>query len=558
VDYSTIPLGLGMIFAFFGGLVSFISPCVLPLVPAYIGYMGGRVTQTVAAQGGGNVQLVRANRWSTLMNGVAFVAGFTLVFMLLGLSLNVFIRTQSGANVSVLKDVIGRIGGVVIIFLGLHFMGVLPELFARLRKQESLLNNPLISIVVALLGVMLLTWGFNGTVALWDGVLWEQARAGGTIWIPIVSGLLVVIWLLVLFLGGAFFTPGAFWTRAMNTIEYMLYADTRREMPTTAQPGLLSSALIGIVFAAGWTPCIGPIYGSILTVTASVTRSVAESALWLIAYCIGLGIPFLLTAFMLDNIQGLLRALQQHMKAIKFATGAALVIIGVLIASGRLQYLSQLFAQQFGEFSVSLETSVQDNLEQLFGIQSSANTQVTTTPISQLPSTGPIRLDGTPSASDDESALSMFVEDDSAEPIVGLATGNTAPNFVTETDASTPLALYDLRGKVVLLNFWSETCEVCAAQVATYQSLVSENADFTVVTFVDGAGLQTLIDYREQWGISFTLALDSDGAIHTLYSVMQYPMNYLISRDGVIVQAFGDLPADEIRTLITNTLNAAR
>src|SRR5690606_22122104 len=109
--------------AFLAGLVSFVSPCVLPLVPAYISYMGGRVTQTVAAQvgpqdvsmssGGAAIALrtsQMAVRLSTLTHAVAFVFGFTLIFVLFGLFL------ITALNAVVLSDVIGRIGGVIIVF----------------------------------------------------------------------------------------------------------------------------------------------------------------------------------------------------------------------------------------------------------------------------------------------------------------------------------------------------------------------------------------------------------------------------------------------------------
>jgi cytochrome c-type biogenesis protein len=555
VDFSTIPLGLGIIFAFFGGLVSFVSPCVLPLVPAYIGYMGGRITNTLAAQvNTDSTQVVRASRWTMLKNGIAFVAGFTFVFVLLGLSLNAFIRSVSGANVSILQNIIGRLGGIVIILFGLHFMGILPAVFAHLRVRQRLLNSVVTTLVIALLGAGLLVWGFTGTPVLWDSAMWQQSREFGALWAPIAGVISAVIWLMVLFLGGAFFAPGVFWTKAMNTIEFALYTDTRRQMAATGQQGLLGSAMMGIVFSAGWAPCVGPIYGGILTATASLSRSVPESAIWLTAYCLGLGVPFLLTALMLDSAQGVLRRLQRHMHKIELVTGAFLIFIGVLVARGQLQSVTQQFALQFGDFSVAVETSVQENLEQLFGMPSSESAPATATAITQLPSDAPIRLDSTPSAGDQESALLLFVEDADTEPIIGLLAGNTAPNFITETDEGTPIALYDLRGNVVVLHFGSTTCDACAEQMQVYQTLVNENANFTVLAFSDGANTQTLIDYREQQGISFPMALDSDGAIHTLYTISQYPTNYLINREGLIVQQFNELPAADIRFLISATL----
>ncbi|HLU11843.1 MAG TPA: cytochrome c biogenesis protein CcdA, partial [Oceanobacillus sp.] len=113
--------------AFLAGLVSFLSPCVLPLVPAYIGYMGGRVTNTVAAQTmSGTAVLVKptfVSRLSTLIHGIAFVSGFTFVFVTLGLLANIVVqRLIGGQNIALVLDIIARVGGLLIIFFGLHFM----------------------------------------------------------------------------------------------------------------------------------------------------------------------------------------------------------------------------------------------------------------------------------------------------------------------------------------------------------------------------------------------------------------------------------------------------
>lgn len=374
MDFTTIPLGIGLVFAFFGGLASFVSPCVLPLVPAYIGYMGGRVTHTVSVQvsGGAATGVARASRWNTFLNGIAFVAGFTFVFVIFGLLTTALVRSVSGSHVGALEGVIGRVGGVIIIFFGLHFMGALPRLFKFLRAHPAALSNPLFSIVAALIGTALLWWGFSG-VLLPDSMRWELWRTTGTLWVPILGAVAALLLLLALFLGGAFTQPAVFWTKAMNTVEYTLYTDTRWQLEANGQQGFLGSAMMGVIFSAGWTPCIGPIYGSILMASASLTRSVGESALWLAAYCLGLGVPFLLMALMLDGAQGVLRRLQRHMQKIEVVTGLFLIFIGFMVASGQLQSLSQQFAGEFGDFSIAVETWVQEQIERIFGLQSSEN-----------------------------------------------------------------------------------------------------------------------------------------------------------------------------------------
>jgi cytochrome c-type biogenesis protein len=543
VDFSSIPLGVGVIFAFFGGLVSFISPCVLPLVPAYISYMGGRVTYNVSSQ---MSVAAPVSRWNTFMNGVAFVAGFTMVFVLFGLLTTAFIRVVGGANIGALEGVIGRVGGMVVIFFGLHFMGALPALFARLRQRQALLNSPLTTLLLTILGIVLIVWGFSGTLTVWDSPLWN-----GAAWAPLLGMILAVVWVLVLFVSGAFFAPGDYWMKAMNTVEYLLYADTRQQMTRTGQQGLWGSVVMGVVFSAGWTPCIGPIYGGILTASATLSRSVGESAIWLTAYCLGLGVPFLLTALMLDGAQGLLRRLQRHMRSFKLVTGVFLVIIGLSVASGQLQSLSQQFAGQFADFSVAVEEWMKHNLEQIFGSQSGESSEGQAG-VDLTDTENAIRLDSTPSASDDESPLSLVAEDAAAAPATGLTLGNRAPNFTAFNDDGTALDLYDLRGKVVLLHFWSSACSPCQAQMQQYQTLQSE--DFAVIGISGIALSETLAAYRQQWGLWFPLVADEFGAIHNLYSVSVYPDNFLLNREGLIASRFGELPANQVEALVNSVL----
>jgi cytochrome c-type biogenesis protein len=340
--------------AFLAGLVSFVSPCVLPLVPAYISYMSGRVTQTVAAQVGGSEVSVSpggaavlrssviATRLSTLTHAFAFVFGFTLIFVLFGLFL------ITALNAVVLSDVIGRIGGVLVIFFGLHFMGVLPNIFAWLRRTLTPIFALLIVVLLALASVALLLWGFTGQLDVWNSRLWDVQP-----WAPTVGLVLAGLVLVGLFVQGAFYEPQRFLVSSIDRIDAMFYADTRQQMDA---PGgnLWSSFLMGVVFSAGWTPCIGPVYGTILTVGAQ-TGDVAYAMPLLTAYSLGLGIPFLLSALLLDGAQSILRRLQKHMRAIKFVTGTLLIVMGFTIASGQLQTLSANLSAQFTDLSVRVE-----------------------------------------------------------------------------------------------------------------------------------------------------------------------------------------------------------
>lgn len=375
----TLPL------AFFAGLISFLSPCVLPLVPAYIGYMSGRVTHTVAAQvnlqqkansEGQKPRPTLRSRFSTLMHAVAFVCGFTFVFVTVGILPALALGTAANLTVSMIEDILARVGGILLIFFGLHFMGILPAFFAWMRRRPALMSSVLTSIALLVLGGLLIYWGFLGSVTVVDasnqlGIVSQppplvlagtQEISGDTLlewYLPIPMLLLLVGFVALLIMGGAFSNPKRFWTRALNTVEIGLYSDTRRQMTATGKQGFGGSAVMGLVFAAGWTPCIGPIYGAILTMAYQGTE-VLRAGMLLLAYSLGLGIPFMLAALFLDSVQGLLRRIRRHMHMVELISGLLLIFIGVLMLTGTLQTWTQdlnrrVIEGNVGDLAVDLE-----------------------------------------------------------------------------------------------------------------------------------------------------------------------------------------------------------
>jgi len=234
---------IGILVAFVGGILSFASPCCLPLVPAYVGYMVGTATDGPGA------------RRRTFFHGLAFVAGFTVVFVAFWASI--------GAIGYALADqavLLRRIGGVVLVVLGLQVAGVI------------------------------------NLSALWRDTRPMPAMAGG--------------------LGSA-------------------------TMTTTTAPSYGRSLVFGTFFAAGWSPCIGPILGGILGL-ATVTASVAQGTVLLVAYAAGLAIPFLAVALGADWVAHRLTWVGRHHRAISAVTGAALITIGVLMITDTLARLATL------------------------------------------------------------------------------------------------------------------------------------------------------------------------------------------------------------------------
>ncbi len=239
MDVSNPTLGL----AFLAGLASFLSPCVFSLVPAYIGYLGGR--SVASAQGREN------NRWITFTHGVAFVLGFSVVFVLLGVA-----ASALGAVLYDIRTWLARIGGVVVIIFGLHMTGVfrIPFLEYDLRPQS---------------------------------------------------------------------TPD-------------------RRM------GYLSSALMGVFFSAGWSPCVGPVLGAILTLSFA-GGSISQGASLLTAYSAGLAIPFLLAALGIGWVTAILRRYGKAMRYVEIGMGVLLVIVGGMLLFGFFEWFARFgFFVNFG------------------------------------------------------------------------------------------------------------------------------------------------------------------------------------------------------------------
>jgi cytochrome c-type biogenesis protein len=233
--------------AFAAGLVSFASPCCLPLVPVYVGFIVGS-----------DADRVRPARSAAFRQSLAFVLGFTVVFVALWASIGL-VGYALRDHVSLLR----QLGGAVLVVMGLHVAG--------------LISLP---------------------------VLGRQAGAGANM------GRLL----------------------------------QRRPDGTVIEqaPRVGRSVLFGVVFAAGWTPCIGPILSGIIGL-ASLRSDVAQGTVLLLAYALGLGIPFILVALGADSLRQRLGWFARHDVAVSVVTGSMLVIVGFLMMTNLLMRLSQFF-----------------------------------------------------------------------------------------------------------------------------------------------------------------------------------------------------------------------
>ncbi|WP_119071747.1 cytochrome c biogenesis protein/redoxin [Aggregatilinea lenta] len=518
MESSDVTIGL----AFLAGLISFVSPCVLPLVPAYVGYMGGRVTRQAQGETTGPSL---DQRFGTLVHGLFFVLGFTLFFVLFGLLTTAAVSslTSLGVTEGDVRDGLARVGGATIILFGLHVSGLLMRILNGLQVRAARLDrNPYANLISALI------------IVAFIGITW---------WLFVESWFLTLVVVLVLL---QFFhaalkadTPGQFWSRIAERLQVTLYADTRRLNQPKAQASYMNSLFMGVVFSAGWTPCIGPIYGAVLiTAAAGGLESILRAGPLMLAYSLGLGIPFLLTALALNQSQSLFRRLQRNTRTIEAVSGAFLVLIGVVVFTGQLQRLSTYGSgnSSFADLSVNLEncalgvvqgdiqpgnllSCIGDGTKESFYIAASRDVTAMDT--------------GT-----DVTAAPAAPEIDAEDVPTGLEVGQRAPDFTTETVDGDTVSLSDYRGKVVLVNFWATWCGPCRSEMPYFQTLYElHDPNFVVLGVDNQESADTITDFADDVGISFPLLLDEDGAINgDIYGdrVLGYPTSFLIDQNGVI------------------------
>ena len=265
---------LTILVALAAGVISFLSPCVLPLVPAYLGQM------SAIAVAGGQTDTPTPGRWLAMRHAFAFVAGFTGVFTLLGVT-----ATYLAQGLVDVLPALRVIGGVTLIVLGLSLAGILriPVLDRTWRPLDA---------------------GAAGSLATTTGSI-------------------------------ALASP-----EAPNAQPGL--GDRLGSRLVGSNGGLLASLGLGAIFAIGWTPCIGIILGGILTMAAT-SGTVAQGTLLLVGYCLGLGLPFIAIALAYDRAPGLLRPLLRHGRTVSLVGGLLVSAIGVAMVLDLLRLLPRYF-----------------------------------------------------------------------------------------------------------------------------------------------------------------------------------------------------------------------
>jgi cytochrome c-type biogenesis protein len=269
--------------AFLAGLVSFLSPCVLPLVPGYISMLSGI----------GMEQLRKGDVPTSglFSSALAFVAGFSVVFISFGAS-----ASAVGSFLRQNRSFLAPVAGALILLFGLHLIGALIKLNLRAG---------------VVLGIIL--------VALGIGAYFKHA--------PLFAGLGASHFFSLSLIG--FFGPAM--ARWLNRDVHLRSSAT--------QPGIWSGFLLGFAFAFGWTPCIGPILATVLALAAA-SDTIARGILLLAVYSAGLAIPFLLTALGISQFMVFYKNFRKYLHAVELFSGALLLFVGGLVFVNKLTWLS--------------------------------------------------------------------------------------------------------------------------------------------------------------------------------------------------------------------------
>ncbi len=376
----TIPI------AFAAGVLSFISPCVLPLVPGYISLMSGVSIDRLKAEDGSRANARRA----VILNSLAFNVGLSMIFVSLGAAAG---------------------------WLG-----------------SSFLTNP---------------------------------------WLRFIGGFVII----------------AFGLQLIGVLKIgALYKDTRffsQQKPR----GMLGSLTLGMAFAAGWTPCIGPILGGIIGLAA--TSGGWKSGLILSSfYSAGLSLPFLLTGLGINQFLGFYSKFRQHLHKVEVVSGVMLMLIGLVVAFG---YTTRLTSSKLA--------SLLPNAEAWLKVEP-------TTP----PATAP------------------------APPTNGSFA--LAPDFALTKLEGQQLRLSELRGRVVMLNFWATWCGPCRAEIPELNAMQKDLKDqgLTIIGVSWDDTVEGVREFQQELPQDYTILLNGEGVQSLFGGIPSLPTTYLIDRDGRIRQ----------------------
>ena len=436
---------------FIQGFLSFFSPCVLPLLPLYIGYLSGGAAQTDAE---GHIYYQRRK---IFVRTLCFVLGISGAFFLLG-----FAFTAAGQFFKEYQTWFARIGGFLIILFGLYQLGL-------------------------------------------------------------------------------------FKSRTLST-EHRLpfHADRLAVSPLTA-------FIFGFTFSFAWTPCIGPVLTSVLIMSSSADTA-GLGFLYILVYTLGFVIPFLAAGLFTGTLLDLFR---KHQSVVRYTVkigGILLILIGILLVSGRMDNLSAALA---GNTSPVGETSGASDAETS---APTADTQKRPASESGAPSEN-AETENSP-AGTEETDVESFAESETESSTSDLP---DAPSFTLTDQYGTIHTLEDYQGKTIFLNFWATWCSPCRAEMPDIQELYTDHGENTGDVIILGVASpnygweesQSHVDaFLTQNNYTYPVLMDEGGQLADQFGITAYPTTFMITSEGkVFGYVTGQLDKEMMNSIIDQTIS---
>ncbi|HXY25360.1 MAG TPA: cytochrome c biogenesis protein CcdA [Candidatus Acidoferrum sp.] len=507
--------------AFLAGLVSFLSPCVLPLVPGYISMLSG-IGMEQLRQG-------EVPRGGLFSSALAFVTGFSVVFISFGAT-----ASAVGSFLKENRHLLVPIAGALILLFGLHLLGLLIKLSVR--------AGILLGALMVVLGVISLL------------------RRG-----PLLGDLGALHFFSLSIIG--FFGPAL--ARWLNRDVHL--------RSSVAQPGAWSGFLLGFAFAFGWTPCIGPILTTVLAIAAASDK-IWRGVLLLAVYSAGLAIPFLLTALGISRFMVFYKNFRKYLHAVELFSGALLLFIGSLVFVNRLTWL----AGKLGFLDTAVRwlerVTTTGAGGKIFGILVAVLLAAIVV-IAVVKNWAAIM-----SAPGKKTALMVgtvlvlilgtyYVDKITRVKLGGSAIGTVradappAPEVTFKKLDDKAVELSEYRGKVVLVNFWATWCEPCQVEIPWLIEMQQKYSGkgFTIlgvdVDDEDNATVEKFLEKErfdvngQKLPINYPVMRGNDAVADKFGGLLGYPTSFLISRDGKIVKKVqGLISYEEIAQAIESQL----
>ena len=402
--------------SFLEGIVTFLSPCLLPMLPIYVSYFAG----------GGQRSTGR-----TLRCALGFVVGFTAVFTAMGA-----LAGSIGSLLVRYQRIVNLVSGIIVIVFGLNYLG-------------------------------LFRWN--------------------------------------LFHGGS---------RVLDAQDMTFF----------------SAALFGIIFSLGWTPCVGAFLGSALAL-ATQQGHVLEGTLMLLAYSLGLGIPFLLSAVLIDALKGAFDWVKRHYQIINLLSGGFLILIGILMASGMLAVCCGSWHRREP--------------------MNSKKTLILAAAVLIVLLAGAYWLYG--NLESEQEAVQLASAEPAAAETETTAPAMTAPDFTVYDLDGNPVSLSDYFGKPIVLNFWASWCGPCKMELPDFQETYDElggDVQFLIVSLTDGSRetVETASAYLKEQGYTLPAYYDTQLSAAAAYGVNAIPCTYFIDAQGrAVARSSGAIDAQTLR-----------